>query len=65
MMWNLPSAHTFSAKMSKFEDIKFLEFSGGFDDSVQDIAWPHRLRQVEFGRFFNSEIEGVRSLIFG
>ncbi|CAM9880685.1 unnamed protein product [Ectocarpus sp. 12 AP-2014] len=46
--WNLPTAAELRTPIFAMTDVECLKFGDGFEDGLEGVAWPDRLRTIEF-----------------
>ncbi|CAM9417233.1 unnamed protein product, partial [Hapterophycus canaliculatus] len=57
--WDRISSADLNRPSFLLSDAVSLEFGYRFNDSVQAVAWPRRLKRLTFGWSFNRPIEGI------
>lgn len=59
--WELPSVHLLSNPSNGFAEVEELYFGDDFNNSLEGLVWPRRLRRIEFGwsSRFNEPIDEV------
>ncbi|CAB1104351.1 unnamed protein product [Ectocarpus sp. CCAP 1310/34] len=61
VIWNMPTATELKSPIFALKDVVRLDFGPAFEGSLESVAWPQRLKEIDFswGSLFNQPIEGV------
>ncbi|CAM9166011.1 unnamed protein product [Ectocarpus sp. 4 AP-2014] len=57
--WHRRSSVELSARIYALAEADFFFVDGGFNSGVDAVAWPAKLRRLEFGDYFNQPIAGA------
>lgn len=57
--WNIPSSVKLDSSLYALAEAEVFEFGRSFYGSVEDVAWPHRLRVLRFRNSFDEPVAGV------
>lgn len=57
--WARRSSKELSSPLYALTAVEYLAFGSYFNSSIEDVAWPHRLRVLRFGQHFNQPIGKV------
>ncbi|CAM9765425.1 unnamed protein product, partial [Ectocarpus sp. 4 AP-2014] len=62
VMWNMPTAAELRNPIFAMKDMDFLQLGDAFEDSLEAVAWPRRLKTLEFSRCspFNKPVDLVQ-----